>query len=59
VLRHVVDSGEAWLSGTTVGGRRAIRLSVSNWQTSEDDIARALAAFRAAVAARRATARVR
>jgi glutamate/tyrosine decarboxylase-like PLP-dependent enzyme len=50
VLRHVVDSGEAWLSGTAFGGRRAIRLSVSNWQTSEADIARTLAAFEAAVA---------
>ena len=51
VLRRVVDSGEAWLSGTTVDGRRAIRLSVSNWQTSERDVARTLAAFRRAVAA--------
>jgi hypothetical protein len=42
----VNDSGEAWLSGTTAGGRRATRLSVSNWQTSRADIARALAAFR-------------
>jgi len=50
VLRQVVESGEAWLSGTVFGGRKAIRLSVSNWQTSEDDIARALAAFRAAAA---------
>ena len=49
VLRHVVDSGEAWMSGTTVDGRRAIRLSVSNWQTSDSDIARALEAFRNAV----------
>jgi glutamate/tyrosine decarboxylase-like PLP-dependent enzyme len=48
VLRRVVDSGEAWLSGTTFGGRRAIRLSVCNWQTSDDDIARALQAFRTA-----------
>ena len=50
VLRRVVDSGEAWMSGTTFDGRRAIRLSVSNWQTSDADIARALQAFRAAVA---------
>jgi glutamate/tyrosine decarboxylase-like PLP-dependent enzyme len=48
VLRRVVDSGEAWLSGTTVDGRRAIRLSVSNWQTTRHDITRALAAFRSA-----------
>ena len=50
ILRHVVDSGEAWLSGTTFDGRRAIRLSVSNWQTSEADIAHTLAAFETAVA---------
>ncbi|HEU5110952.1 MAG TPA: pyridoxal-dependent decarboxylase [Micromonosporaceae bacterium] len=59
VLRRVVDGGEAWLSGTTVDGRRAIRLSVSNWRTDARDIDRALAAFRAAVAAERALARVR
>jgi glutamate/tyrosine decarboxylase-like PLP-dependent enzyme len=48
VLRDVNDSGHAWLSGTTVDGRRAIRLSVSNWQTTERDIARTLDAFRSA-----------
>jgi glutamate/tyrosine decarboxylase-like PLP-dependent enzyme len=53
VLRHVIDSGEAWLSATTVDGRRAIRLSVSNWQTSDTDIDRALHAFRNAVTRRR------
>ena len=52
ILRRVVDSGEAWMSGTTVGGRRAIRLSVSNWQTSGRDIARALEAFRDAARGR-------
>jgi glutamate/tyrosine decarboxylase-like PLP-dependent enzyme len=50
VLRRVVESGEAWMSGTTVDGRRAIRLSVSNWQTSDTDVARALEAFRSVVA---------
>ncbi|MEU4688682.1 pyridoxal-dependent decarboxylase [Actinoplanes sp. NPDC023714] len=49
VLRAVVDGGEAWMSGTTVHGRRAIRLSVINWRTTEHDVDRALAAFRAAV----------
>jgi glutamate/tyrosine decarboxylase-like PLP-dependent enzyme len=48
VLQRVVDSGEAWMSGTTLDGRRAIRLSVSNWQTSDSDITRALEAFRSA-----------
>src|SRR5581483_7688201 len=41
----VPPGGEAWLAGTTWDGRRAVRVSVSNWQTSEDDIARAVAAF--------------
>ena len=49
VLRRVIESGEAWMSGTTVDGRRAIRLSVSNWQTSDSDIDRALEAFRSAL----------
>jgi glutamate/tyrosine decarboxylase-like PLP-dependent enzyme len=49
ILGIVAAGGEAWLSGTTVDGRRAIRPSVSNWQTTAADIGRALAAFRAAV----------
>jgi glutamate/tyrosine decarboxylase-like PLP-dependent enzyme len=44
----VQASGEAWLGGTTWDGRRAIRISVSNWQTSEDDVERTIAAFSAA-----------
>jgi hypothetical protein len=38
------------MSGSVWEGRQAIRLSVSNWQTSDDDIDRTLAAFRAAAA---------
>jgi glutamate/tyrosine decarboxylase-like PLP-dependent enzyme len=57
VVRRVQDSGEAWLSGTVWDGRRAIRISVSNWQTSDDDVDRAVAAFRAAVYAGQAPAR--
>jgi hypothetical protein len=34
------------MSGTMFDGRRAVRLSVSNWRTSGSDIARALEAFR-------------
>jgi len=41
----VQRSGEAWMCGTTWDGRRAIRISVSNWQTSEEDVARVVAAF--------------
>ena len=51
VLSAVQESGEAWTSGTTRDGRKAIRLSVSNWQTSERDVERTIAAFAAARAA--------
>ncbi|MEX0850417.1 MAG: pyridoxal-dependent decarboxylase [Gaiellaceae bacterium] len=52
VLAEVQASGEAWMSGTTWDGRSAIRLSVSNWRTTEDDIARTVAAFERAVSSR-------
>jgi glutamate/tyrosine decarboxylase-like PLP-dependent enzyme len=51
VLAAVQEGGEAWTSGTTRNGRKAIRLSVSNWQTSESDVERTVAAFAAARAA--------
>jgi glutamate/tyrosine decarboxylase-like PLP-dependent enzyme len=51
VLARVEASGEAWLGGTSWGGRPAIRFSVSNWRTSEADVDRTLAAFEAALAA--------
>jgi hypothetical protein len=50
-LAAVQASGEAWMAGTTWDGRAAIRLSVSNWRTSERDIERTLAAFRSALVA--------
>lgn len=34
-----------WMSGTTWAGRRAIRLSGSNWQTHDAEIDLSLAAF--------------
>ena len=49
VLAAVQTSGEAWMSGTTWQGKRAIRISVSNWSTTEEDVDRTLAAFAAAV----------
>jgi glutamate/tyrosine decarboxylase-like PLP-dependent enzyme len=48
VLGAVQASGEAWTSGTTRNGRKAIRFSVSNWRTSEKDVERTIAAFAAA-----------
>ena len=48
-LAAVQQSGEAWMSGTEWDGRRAIRLSVSSWRTTESDIERTVAAFAAAL----------
>jgi glutamate/tyrosine decarboxylase-like PLP-dependent enzyme len=48
VVATVQANGEAWMGGTVWDDRRAIRISVSNWQTSEADVARTVAAFKAA-----------
>jgi glutamate/tyrosine decarboxylase-like PLP-dependent enzyme len=40
VITAVQDDGVCWLSGTTFRGRRAMRVSICNWSTSEDDIER-------------------
>ena len=50
VLEAVQRSGRAWMSGTTWEGRKAIRLSVSNWQTGDAEIDLVINAFRAAAA---------
>ena len=50
-LAAVQASGEVWLSGTTWDGRKAIRVSVSNWQTGDEDTDLVLGEFRRAVAA--------
>jgi glutamate/tyrosine decarboxylase-like PLP-dependent enzyme len=51
VLAAVQGGGDAWMSGTNWDGRAAIRISVSNWRTSDEDVARTVAAFRYALAA--------
>jgi glutamate/tyrosine decarboxylase-like PLP-dependent enzyme len=48
LLTRIQSSGETWMSGTTWAGRKAIRLSVSGWATTSDDVQRTLAAIRAA-----------
>ena len=46
----VVRDGTCFLSGTTFRGARAMRISVSNWQTSEDDVERSAEAILRAAA---------
>ena len=44
VIAAIQRDGEAFFGGTTWRGRRYMRVSVCNWQTSASDVARALAA---------------
>ena len=44
-LERVVEDGTCFLSGTTFRGMRAMRISVSNWQTSDDDVERSASAI--------------
>ena len=44
-LARVQADGTCWLGGTTWRGRHALRVSFSNWSTTEDDVRRAARAI--------------
>lgn len=44
VIQRIVSNGSAFFMGTTWRGRRAMRISVLNWQTTERDVERAIQA---------------
>ena len=48
VIAAVQASGEAWMGGTVWHGMAAMRISVSNWMTTETDIDRTAEAILAA-----------
>jgi hypothetical protein len=48
VIARVQQSGVLWLSGTVWRGRALMRISVSNWSTTEEDVRRSAAAILAA-----------
>jgi glutamate/tyrosine decarboxylase-like PLP-dependent enzyme len=50
VVSRILDEGTTWISGSAWHGRRVLRISVSNWSTTGDDVARALGAVRRAAA---------
>jgi glutamate/tyrosine decarboxylase-like PLP-dependent enzyme len=50
-VERIQDDGTCWLAGTTWRGRPAIRISVCNWRTTEDDIRRTASVIREVVAA--------
>jgi glutamate/tyrosine decarboxylase-like PLP-dependent enzyme len=45
VIAAVQDEGTAWMGGTTWQGRAAMRISVSNWSTTESDADRTVDAI--------------
>jgi len=47
VIAEIVATGSAFFGGTTWRGRRAMRVSVVNWRTTEADVARAVSAVAA------------
>jgi glutamate/tyrosine decarboxylase-like PLP-dependent enzyme len=48
-VERIQADGTCWLAGTTWRGRPAIRVSVTNWRTGEEDVRRSAAAIREAV----------
>lgn len=45
IIDAVQRDGTCWLGGTTWRGQRLIRISVSNWSTTDDDVDRSVAAI--------------
>jgi glutamate/tyrosine decarboxylase-like PLP-dependent enzyme len=48
VTRRLLADGTAWMSGSRWRGQAVLRISVSNWSTTADDVDRSLAALRKA-----------
>ena len=49
VVRLMLEDGTAWTSGSVWHDQAVLRISVSNWSTTTEDVQRTLAALRAAV----------
>jgi glutamate/tyrosine decarboxylase-like PLP-dependent enzyme len=50
VIRQVQEDGTCWLGGTEWGGEHAMRISVSNWRTTREDVGRSTEAILSAAA---------
>jgi glutamate/tyrosine decarboxylase-like PLP-dependent enzyme len=50
VIANVQHDGTCWMGGTSWHGNRLMRISVSNWTTTEDDVDRSVEAIRRAMA---------
>ena len=49
VVRRMLEDGTAWMTGSTWHEQSVLRISVSNWSTTENDVERSLDAVRKAV----------
>ena len=45
VIRRIQEEGTCWCGGTVWQGQTAMRISVSSWATTEEDVERSLAAI--------------
>ncbi|HWM72333.1 MAG TPA: aminotransferase class V-fold PLP-dependent enzyme, partial [Nocardioides sp.] len=50
VVRRMLDDGTAWMSGSRWHDRAVLRISVTNWSTTDDDVRRSIDALRRAAA---------
>jgi glutamate/tyrosine decarboxylase-like PLP-dependent enzyme len=50
VAARLLADGTTWMSGSRWHGEAVLRIAVSNWSTTDDDVARSLAALRRAAA---------
>ena len=51
VTARLMADGTAWMTGSRWRGKAVLRISVSNWSTTDEDVARSLAALRKAASA--------
>ncbi len=51
VINGLLADGTTWMTGSTWHDRRVLRVAVSNWSTTDDDVTRSLEAVRRVLAA--------
>ena len=48
IMNHLQQEGTCWVAGTTWQGRKAMRISISSWATTDEDVKRSIDAMLAA-----------